>query len=199
MSGTANLPVRATTSTQQKLERARAWSSAQVETVFRERPDDAVDFFVAILDQREIVGSKDAYPSVGTLLVHLVSNTTIETAPLVPLLERLVAHPDWNPDGLGQYEATRTLAMRVLARRRSDAARAVVERFLDHVPMAHETEAASTFAYQLCLAAVDLGDRSLAPRLRALLDTLLPMHAAKQRRNALAASAELVDRLERPA
>lgn len=189
--------MQATTPIQQKLERARAWSPAQVETVFDERPDDAVEFFSAILAKREIVGSKDAYPSLGTLLQHLVSNSTIDAAPLVPLLERIVAYPEWNPDGLGKFEAARVLAVRVLARRKSEAARGVIERCLERFPEPRETEVSSTFAYQLCLSAVDLGDRSLAPRLRALLDTLLPQHAAKQRKNALAASYELVEHLER--
>jgi len=179
-----------------KLQKARAWSAATVEQLFAEHPNDAVTIIAELASERDVVGTRAAYSTILQVLEYLVGNPSIDTAPLVPLLERFVDFPTWDPDGLRQFELVRNRSMSLLARRKHPGAKRLIERYVAAFPAGVETEYGASVGHELCMAARDLRDPSLAAPLRGLLETMLPLHSKRQRNNALGAAYAILDALE---
>lgn len=195
----ANPKLEAETPLQKTMVRAKAWLPAQLDQLFKERKTDGLAFLAGVAEGRDVVGSPKAYDLLHVLLFRLVDRPKTDVAPLVPLLRRICEHETYNPGGTFRFEAVRMNALRLLARRRDPAARALVARFVGDFPARRDRTDGPALVDVLAEAAADLGASEYAPRLRALLDTMLPAHDPPQRRAQLADAEKSLRVLERKA
>ena len=150
---------------------------------------------LGVPDQSTRDDPRTTYKTLQVLLFQLVIDTKRDASPLFPTLERIAAHPGYDPDGMRQFELIRTYSLRLLARGRRPIVKETLVRLLDAFPERVDRESGSMYLYALAEIALDLGDKTLAPRFEPFFERMLPEHSAKQRENALGLTRLLVAKL----
>lgn len=180
-----------------RLQKATSWNWADLDGLFKKRPKDAIAFFTKLAEPAKLVGSAKAYDAFHMFLFYLREHPKIDVEELVPLLRQFCKFPAYNPDKMRRYEQVRLDSMRLLARRKDPAARAVIDRFVKDFPERLEDTYSVGLIEIMGLAAIDLRARELEPKLRALLDATIPAYSPRQRKAELASAVAVLDRLKK--